>query len=99
MIDIPEPNPHRIGACEECGAWRADGHAPYLHKRNCLKNNNLQIDRYLNELNETETGSIGGPTIYCDDSTHDHYVSPEFLERIHTSLKIHAQVLRRLANE
>jgi hypothetical protein len=54
------PNPTRIGSCGECGAWRADGRFPYLHRPGCSWEGDLQIDRYLAEL---AAGDLGGPPI------------------------------------
>jgi hypothetical protein len=58
---IPEPNPGRVGACGECGAWRTDGRPPYLHRPGCTREDDLQIDRFLAEH---AAGDLGGPVLY-----------------------------------
>lgn len=62
-----EPNPHRLGACAECGAYRVDGRPPYLHKPWCYRAGDLQFDRWLAE---EQAGDHGGPVLYCTE--HDH---------------------------
>jgi hypothetical protein len=64
---IQEANPHRVGACPECGNYRTDGKPPYLHNPGCPRENDLQIERYLTEL---QTGDLGAPVLYCGE--HDH---------------------------
>jgi hypothetical protein len=54
------PNPARVGACGECGAWRADGRFPYLHHEGCRWEGDLQIGRYLAEL---AAGDLAGPPL------------------------------------
>ena len=44
------PNPRRVGACPGCGNYRADGRPPYLHPDWCPDAGDLQVDRYLAEL-------------------------------------------------
>ena len=63
------PNPHRIGACPECGSWRSDGRPPYLHNHGCPHEADLQIGRWLEE---EHAGDHGGPTLYCTAPGHDH---------------------------
>jgi hypothetical protein len=62
---IPEPNPGRVGACGKCGAWRLDGRPPYLHKPGCPHEDDLQLDRYFDEM---ARGDFGGPTLYADEA-------------------------------
>jgi hypothetical protein len=52
------PNPHRIGACGECGSFRADGRPPYLHKPDCSRAGDLQLGRWIAEL-----GDLAGPPL------------------------------------
>jgi hypothetical protein len=54
------PNPRRIGACPDCGSYRADGRPPYLHHDGCPRAGDLQIDRYLAEL---AAGDLAGPPL------------------------------------
>jgi hypothetical protein len=63
------PNPHRVGACGECGGYRADGRPPYLHYPGCSHEGELQLDRFFEEA---RTGDRGGPTLYCSNPAHDH---------------------------
>lgn len=53
-------NPHRIGACPECGAYRYDGRWPYLHKDDCPHAGDLQTDRWIRE---SASGDHGGPVL------------------------------------
>ena len=62
---IPEPNPGRAGACAECGAYRLDGRPPYLHRPDCSREGDLQLDRYFDEMSR---GDLGGPTLYGTDA-------------------------------
>jgi hypothetical protein len=62
---IPEPNPGRVGACEECGAYRLDGRPPYLHKPWCSREGDLQLDRYFDEMSRRD---FGGPTLYGSEA-------------------------------
>jgi hypothetical protein len=62
-----EANPHRAGACPECGAYRSDGRPPYLHDAGCSRESDLQFDRWLEE---NQAGDHGGPVLYCTE--HDH---------------------------
>jgi hypothetical protein len=62
-VTTPGPNPHRIGACPECGAYRSDGRPPYLHHDQCTRAGDLQLDRWLTEM---ATGDHGGPAIGDD---------------------------------
>ena len=62
---IPEPNPGRVGACGECGAWRLDGRPPYLHKPGCSQEGDLQMGRFLAEM---AAGDHGGPTLYATEA-------------------------------
>lgn len=64
-----EANPHREGACPECGAYRTDGRAPYIHREGCPQEGDLQLDRWLAEQ---QAGDHGGPVLYCTE--HDHAV-------------------------
>jgi hypothetical protein len=57
---VTDPNPHRIGACPECGTYRADGRPPYLHHPGCTHDGDLQIDRFLTEL---AAGDLAGPPL------------------------------------
>lgn len=57
------PNPARIGACPECGSYRADGRPPYLHDDGCTLGDDLQLDRWLDEQRR---GDHGGPAIPAD---------------------------------
>jgi hypothetical protein len=49
------PNPHRIGACPECGAYRADGRFPYLHPPSCSHHGDLQAERFIAEFRSGDT--------------------------------------------
>jgi hypothetical protein len=62
-------NPHRAGACSECGAWRTDGRPPYLHEESCSRHGDLQLERWLAEQ---QAGDHGGPVLYCTEPGHDH---------------------------
>lgn len=64
-MEIPEPNPRRVGACPGCGLYRLDGRHPYLHRAGCPDEGDLQIDRFLAE---TRAGDPGGPTLYETDA-------------------------------
>lgn len=66
---VQEANPHRIGACPECGAYRTDGRPPYIHKDGCPHEGDLQMERWLAEQ---QTGDHGGPVLYCTE--HDHVI-------------------------
>lgn len=66
---IAEANPHRVGACSECGSYRTDGRPPYLHKPGCSHEGDPQMDRWLAEQ---ATSDHGGPVLYCTE--HDHTV-------------------------
>jgi hypothetical protein len=65
-----ERNPHRVGACDECGAYRFDGRPPYLHRDGCPRAGDRQFDRWLAE---EQAGDHGGPVLYC--TAHDHPVT------------------------
>jgi len=71
------PNPHRVGACPDCGNWRSDGRPPYLHKPGCPHEADLQTGRWLQEQ---QAGDHGGPTLYCTDPDHDHGERPDLDE-------------------
>lgn len=64
---VSEANPHRVGACAECGAYRTDGRAPYIHKDGCSREGDLQLDRWHAE---ERTGDHGGPVLYCTEHSH-----------------------------
>lgn len=66
---IPQPNPHRIGGCPDCGSYRSDGRWPYLHHPGCPHERDPQAARMIAEL---RSGDHGGPTIYC--TAHDHLI-------------------------
>jgi hypothetical protein len=61
----PEPNPRRLGACPGCGNYRADGRHPYLHRDGCGDENDLQADRFMDEI---RAGDPGGPVLYETDA-------------------------------
>jgi hypothetical protein len=54
------PNPDRIGACPDCGSYRADGRPPYLHHEGCLREDDLQLDRFMDE---TRRQDLNGPVV------------------------------------
>jgi hypothetical protein len=66
---VSGPNPHHVGACPECGSYRADGRPPYLHQPGCPHESDLQFGRWLREH---QSGDHGGPPLYCTDPGHDH---------------------------
>jgi len=66
---VREANPHRVGACPDCGSYRTDGRPPYIHKDDCPREGDLQLDRWLAEQ---ETGDHGGAVLYCAE--HDHVI-------------------------
>ena len=68
-LPLQVANPHRVGACAECGAYRTDGRPPYIHKDGCSREGDPQLDRWLAEQ---RTADHGGPVLYCAE--HDHAV-------------------------
>jgi hypothetical protein len=66
---VAGPNPHRVGACPDCGSYRTDGRPPYLHQPGCPHEGELQLERWLQEY---QSGDHGGPVLYCTDPSHDH---------------------------
>ena len=60
-MEIPEPNPRRVGACPGCGSYRLDGRHPYLHRPGCPDEDDFQIERFMAER------LAGGPTLYETD--------------------------------
>ena len=65
---VSGPNPHRVGACPECGSYRADGllltfTSPAARMRVTCSS--------AGGCGSTSPGS-GGPPLYCTDPSHDH---------------------------
>ena len=77
-VQVTGPNPHRVGACGECGAYRADGRPPYLHQPECPLAMDPRMDRWLAEFRADD---LGGPPLYCHDPAHDHGPLPPWLPR------------------
>jgi hypothetical protein len=61
---VTGPNPARIGACGECGAYRADGRPPYLHQPSCSRAGDLQLDRFITEM---AAGDTAGPPLLTEE--------------------------------
>jgi hypothetical protein len=55
------PNPGHVGACAECGSFRADGRPPYLHRPGCSAGDASQAERFVSEFLADD---INGPTIW-----------------------------------
>jgi hypothetical protein len=71
-----EANPHRAGACTECGSYRTDGRPPYIHRDDCPREGDLQLGRWSTEQ---QAGDHGGPVLYCTE--HDHAVKRQQAQR------------------
>jgi hypothetical protein len=69
-MTVSGPNPQRVGACTECGAYRADGRPPYLHYEGCRLFGDPQLERFVAEMG-TPAGHSGpvlaGYAVSCDE--------------------------------